>query len=173
MSEKPTGPAAKGNGAAKPLPVIEKRNYVLEDQVRNRWYVTLPKDAGKEHLALASTYAAAPEVQRFDVMSVVAADDSFMAEVLVLEPAKSGCAVMVRWVQDLPPRRQPGARGLHPAFRIYQGSSEEGGLLVERTEPGGAKHIMTTGRDHPEWQNQYDRAEEWLRSHAAYAAQQK
>ncbi|SRR6266704_3937663 len=169
-NEKPAAQAAKGGNGKIPLPVIERKKFVLEDQVRNRWCVTLPQDAGKEHLSLASTYAAAPEgVQRFDVLFVIAADDSFMAEVLVLEPAKSGAIVQVLRVFDLPPRRQPGARGLHPAFNIRMGTSEEG-LIVERTEPGGAKHVMTTGRDHPEWQGQYDRAEEWLRSHAAYAA---
>jgi hypothetical protein len=165
-------PASKGNGKA-PLPVVEKRKYVLEDQVRNRWCVTLPKDATKEHLALASTYAAAPEgVQRFDVLTVVAADDSFMGEILVLEPAKGGCAVLVLRVFDLPPRREVGARGLHPDFRIYQGTSEQG-LVVERKNPDGSKHVLGMGRDNPSWGGDYGKAEEWLRGHAAYAANQK
>lgn len=173
MSEKAVA-VSKGNGKAAPLPVAEKRKYVLEDQIRNRWCVTLPKDAGKEHLALASTYSCAPEgCARFDVLSVVAADDSFLAEVLVLEPSKSGVAVQVLRVFDLPPRREAGARGLHPAFRIYQGTSEQGGLVVERTNPDGSKHVLGVGRDFPSWQNDYSKAESWLREHVSYAAFQK
>jgi hypothetical protein len=170
--------AAKGNGQAKPrqAPVVPPNHYTLREEMPrgggNTWIVRLPAGVTKEDLPLASTWSAAGSVkygaiQRFDRIEARAHDESFWAELLVLEDAKIAVTVLVRSVLDLPPRGGlSGNLGLPHGFYITLGTAEEG-LIVSRDNPDGSKQILTMGRDNPSWRNDPEQARDWIRNHAS------
>lgn len=168
-NEKPAAAQAqKGNGAAKPLPVIPRASYRLREYSTNTWNVILPLGATKADISQPSLFSTAPEgVERLDVLWLGANDDSFIAEAICLEGSKQGCRIQVLRVIDLPPRSvaAPGD-GLPANYSITMGTTEEG-WVVSRKNSDGSVHVLGMGRDHTEWQGQYEAARSWLRSHAA------
>ena len=157
----------KGNGVTAPKkepPVVRLDQLVLREQVNNDWVVVAPHGVTIESLEDSALWSVAGQrLQAYDFIRVIAADESWLAELVVRHATTGGAVVKVVRVIELGQRiSEDLVRSLPKNHRIYQGVPGEG-WIVERTNPDGSITVMAKGCDYNRWS--YEQAHRWLLDH--------
>jgi hypothetical protein len=170
---------AKGNGGvvdevaarvkAPPRPrdpvVIALGALRLREHANDDWVVVAPVGVTVEDLEDPQLWTgAAQRLKPYDVVRVIASDESYFAECLVRDAMPGKAIMKVLNVVELGDKITDDSPDLPKGHRVYRGNSAEG-WIVERTNQDGSITIMAKGCDNGWWNKR--QAMDWLLNHAS------
>lgn len=161
--------AGKSNGGTAPasvkaLPVVRLDQLMLREQGNNDWLVVAPLGVSSEDLDAPDLWiAVAHRLRAYDFIRVIAADESWLAELVVRHATTANAVLKVMRVVELGQKLSDDEIRRVPAnHRIYLGAPGEG-WIVERTNPDGSSTVMARGAEQGRWS--YEQALRWLLDH--------